>query len=132
MPLFTRICSSQEVSQVGIQTALWGDEEGTTENVWGYRSNDRSDFLTIWENVLTVSQSDGSEERTVQSHPHPGGLQEGAGGGAKNGAMANFAEALRQQSECCMKCLKIVATILRKLQNGLCITVVYCGLLGIK
>jgi hypothetical protein len=53
-PLFTTICSSQEVSQVGNQTALRGDEEGAIENVPGDHSNDRRGFITILDNVLTV------------------------------------------------------------------------------
>jgi hypothetical protein len=54
MPLFTRICRSQEVGQVSDQTAFQGDEEGAIQNVPGDHSDDRSDFLTILANVLTV------------------------------------------------------------------------------
>jgi hypothetical protein len=48
------ICSSQEVGQMGDQTALQGDEEGAIENVPGDCSDDRRGFLTILNNTLTV------------------------------------------------------------------------------
>jgi hypothetical protein len=51
--------------------------------------------MTILDNVLNVGEKAGGEERAGRPHPHPGGLLEGAGGGAKNGAAANFAEALQ-------------------------------------
>jgi hypothetical protein len=54
MPLFTTICSSKEVGQVGNQTALQEDEEGAIENVPGDHSYDRHSFLTILDNVFTV------------------------------------------------------------------------------
>jgi hypothetical protein len=61
---------------------------------------DHRGFMTILDNILTIGELATSEERAGQSHTHPGGLQEGAGvgaktgGGAKNGAAANFAKAL--------------------------------------
>ncbi len=57
MPLFTTICRSQEVGQVGNQTALWENEEGAIQNVTGDLSDDRRGFLTILDNVLTVGGS---------------------------------------------------------------------------
>jgi hypothetical protein len=54
----------------------------------------RRHFLTILDNVLKVGEYTGGEERAGRPHPHPGGLLEGAGGGAKNGAAVDFAEAL--------------------------------------
>jgi hypothetical protein len=46
------------------------------------------------DNVLNVEYA-GGEERAGKPRPHLGGLLEGAGGGAKNGAAADFAETLR-------------------------------------
>jgi hypothetical protein len=51
--------------------------------------------MVILDKVLTVSESAGGEERAGRPHPHPGGLLEGAGGGAKND-VADFAKALWQ------------------------------------
>ncbi len=81
-PLFTKICSSQEVSQASNQTALRGDEEGVIQNVPGNHSDDRGGFLTILDNVLTVGDSAGGEERAGQPAPQPGCLL-GAGEGVK-------------------------------------------------
>ncbi len=53
-------------------------------------------FLTILDNVLNVDEQAGGEERAGRPHPHPGGLLEGAGGGAKKAVAADFAEAIRQ------------------------------------
>ncbi len=50
-PLFTTICRSQEVGQVGDQTALRENEEGAIRNVTGDLSNDHRGFLTILDNV---------------------------------------------------------------------------------
>ncbi len=47
------------------------------------------------DNVLTVGGSARGEERSRQPQPQSGGLPEGAGGGTRNGAAANVAEALR-------------------------------------
>jgi hypothetical protein len=58
----------------------------------GKSENDEA--LTILDNVLTVVESAGCEEQAGQPHPHPGGLQEGAGGDAKKVTAAKFAEAL--------------------------------------
>jgi hypothetical protein len=65
--------------------------------VQGVLSDKSHRFLIILDNVLTVGESAGGEERADRPHPHPGGLLavEGEGGGAKNGAAANFAEALQ-------------------------------------
>jgi hypothetical protein len=54
MPLFTRICRSQEVSKVSDQTAFQGDEEEAIQNMPGDHSDDRRNFLTFLDNVLTV------------------------------------------------------------------------------
>jgi hypothetical protein len=95
MPVFTRICRSQEIGQLSDQTGLRGDEKGETQKVQGKHSDDRRTFLTILDNFLTVGGSAGGEKRAGGPQPQSGGLPEG-GGGMKNGAMANFAEALRQ------------------------------------
>ncbi len=95
-PFFTTICRSQEVGQVGDQTALRENEEGAIRNVTGDLSNDRRGFLTILDNVLTLGGSARGEERSRRSQPQSAGLPEGAGGGTKNGAPANIAKALRQ------------------------------------
>ncbi len=64
--------------------------------------------------------------------PHTGGLLEGVGGGAKNDMAANFAEALQQWNEHCLKCLKIAGGHINKklkIKNRLSITVfIYWGL----
>ncbi len=52
--------------------------------------------MTVLDNVLNVGEQAGGEERAGRPHPHPGSLLEGAVGGAKNGAAADFAEALRR------------------------------------
>ncbi len=70
------------------------DEEGAIQNVIGDHSNDRHGFLTILDNVLTVGGSARGEERSCRPQPQSGGHPEGAGEGMKNGAAANFAEAL--------------------------------------
>ncbi len=62
----------------------------------GDHSNDRHSFLTISDNVLNVGGLVGGEKQASGHQPQSGGLPEGAGGGMKNGAAANFAEALRQ------------------------------------
>jgi hypothetical protein len=95
-PFFTTICRSQEVGQVGDQTALRENEEGAIRNVTGDLSNDRRGFLTILDNVLTLGGSAKGEERSRWPQPQSAGLPEGAGGGTKNGAPANVAKALRQ------------------------------------
>jgi hypothetical protein len=93
-PFFTRICCSQEVGQLSDQTALRGDEEGAIQNVPGDHSDDLRGFFTISDNVLIFGGSAGGEEQAGQPQPQFRGLPEGAGGGTKNGAAANFAEAL--------------------------------------
>ncbi len=61
----------------------------------GDHSDDRRGFFTILDNFLIVNGSAEGEERARQPQPQSGGLPEGAGGGMKNGAAANVAEALR-------------------------------------
>ncbi len=70
MPLFTTIYRSQEVGQVGNQTALQENEEGAIQNVTGELSDDRRGFLTILDNVLTVGVSARGEERSRRPQPH--------------------------------------------------------------
>ncbi len=95
MPLFTTICRSHKVSQVDNQTALRENEEGAIQNVTGDLSDDRCGFLTILDNVLNVGVLARGKERSRRPQPQSAGLPEGAGGGTKNGAPANVAEALR-------------------------------------
>ncbi len=90
------ICRSQEVGQVGDQTALRENEEGAIQNVTGDLSDDCRGFLTILDNVLTVGVSARGKERSRRPEPQSAGLPEGAGGGTKNGALANVAEALQR------------------------------------
>ncbi len=92
-PLFTRICHFQDVGQLSDQTALRGDEEGAIQNVPGDHSDDRHSFLTISDNVLNVGGSAGGKKQASRHQPQSGCLPVGAGGGMKNGAAANFAEA---------------------------------------
>jgi hypothetical protein len=56
-PLFTTICRSQEVGQVGDQTALQENEEGAIRNMIGDLSDDRRSFLTILDNILNLGGS---------------------------------------------------------------------------
>jgi hypothetical protein len=62
----------------------------------GICSNFCRGFFTILDNVLTVGHLAGGEEQAGRPHLHPGGLLEGAGGGARNNAEADFTEALRR------------------------------------
>ncbi len=71
----------------------WRRNDSGQRNVY---NDKRRPFLTILDNVLNVGEYAGGEERAGKPHPHPGGLLEGAGGGAKNGAAADFAEVLRR------------------------------------
>jgi hypothetical protein len=96
MPLFTTICRSQGVGQLSDQSALRGDEEGAIQNLIGDLSDDRRGFITILDNVLTVGGSARGEKQADRLQPQSGGLPERAGGGTKNGAVANVAEALRR------------------------------------
>ncbi len=52
-------------------------------------------FLTILDNVHTVGGLARGKKQAGQPQPQSGGLPEGAGGDAKNGVAANFAEELR-------------------------------------
>jgi hypothetical protein len=94
-PFFTRICSSQEVGQVSDQTALQEDEEAAIQNVPGNQSDDHIGLLIILDNILPVGKSAGGKERAGWPQPQSGGLPEGAEGGKKNGAAANFSEVLQ-------------------------------------
>jgi hypothetical protein len=96
-PLFTRICSSQEVGQVSNQTALRGEELGVIRNLSGDHSDNCLSFLTILDNNLTFEEPAGGKERADWPQPQSGGLPEGAGGDAKNGLAVNFTEALWRQ-----------------------------------
>jgi hypothetical protein len=60
----------------------------------GNHKDDRHGFLTISDNVLTVGGLAGAEKQAGRPQPQSGGLPEGAGGGKKNGAEANFAKTL--------------------------------------
>ncbi len=93
---FTTICRSQEVGQLSDQTALQGGEEVAIQNVTGDLSDDRRGFSTILDNVLTVGGSARGKKQADRPQLPSGGLPEGAGGGMKNGAAANVAEALRR------------------------------------
>jgi hypothetical protein len=70
--------------------------KGAIQNVTGDHSDDRRGFFTILENILTVNGSAGGTERACWPQPQSGGLPEGAGGGMKNGAVANATKALRR------------------------------------
>jgi hypothetical protein len=47
----------------------------------GSHDEERRDFLTLLDNILTVGVSAGSEERYGRPHSQPGGRLERAGGG---------------------------------------------------
>jgi hypothetical protein len=64
--------------------------------VAGDHSDDRRGFLMILDNVLTVCETAGGGKRAGRPQPKSGGFPKGAGWGAKIGAAANVAEALRQ------------------------------------
>ncbi len=112
--IFSRICRSQEVSQLSDQTALWGDKEGAIQNLPGDHSDDRHGFLTISDNVLIAGGSAGDKKQADWPQPQSGGLPEGAGGGTKNGAVVNFAEALRQSLQCCELRIVIAGSYFKK------------------
>ncbi len=65
----------------------------------GGPGDDRCNFLIMLDNVLTVGVSAGGEEQSGRHHSHPGGggCLEGAEGGYKNGAAADFANVLRRK-----------------------------------
>jgi hypothetical protein len=113
MPLFTTICRSQEVSQVGNQTVLRENQEGALQNVTGNLSDDSHGFLTILDNVLTVGGSARGEERSRRPQPQSAGLPKGAGGDTKNGAPANVAEAVRH----CEKHIDMAGSYVKKAKN---------------
>ncbi len=60
-----------------------GDEEGAHLGAQSVRSEFRRGFFAILDNVLIIGESAGGKERDVRPHPHPGGLQEGSGGGCE-------------------------------------------------
>ncbi len=51
-----------------------GDEEGAIQDVLGSRSDGGHDSLTVLNNVLTVWEAAGGEERAGQLHSCSGGL----------------------------------------------------------
>jgi hypothetical protein len=53
----------KEVSQVGNQTAL--RDEGAIENMWGDHKDDHRGFLTILDNVITVSELAGGAKQAA-------------------------------------------------------------------
>ncbi len=57
--------------------------EGAIKNMRDDHGNDRRDFLTILDNILTVGVWSGGEEWSCRPRCHPGGRIEGAGGGNK-------------------------------------------------
>jgi hypothetical protein len=59
-----RSAALHEVDQVGGQTALRGDEEGAIEYAQGNHSPDCRVFLTILDNIVSVGESGGDEERS--------------------------------------------------------------------
>jgi hypothetical protein len=126
-PLFTRICRFQEVGQLSDQTALQGDEEGAIQNVPGDHSDDCHSFLTISDIVLNVSGLAGGKKQASRHQPQSGGLPVGAGGGKKNDAPANFAEALRQWLECCKRYINMAGSRLKKAKNK-CASIYNCSL----
>jgi hypothetical protein len=77
-------------------------------------SDDITRFDGILDNVLTVGGSAGGKKRAGLSQPQSGGLPEGAGGSANNGAAVNFAEALRRKLECCKKYIDIARSYAKK------------------
>jgi hypothetical protein len=81
---------------VAAQTDGQGDEKGASQYVQGIRSDDCCSSLTILDNVLTVGELSGGEERAGWPHPHSGGLLEGHKGGARNITVAKSAEVLQQ------------------------------------
>jgi hypothetical protein len=96
MLFFTRILPLSGSQPAERSNALRGDEEGAIQNVPGDHSDDRHSFLTISDNVLNVGGLAGGKKQASWHQPQSGGLPGGAGGSMKNGAAANFAEALRQ------------------------------------
>jgi hypothetical protein len=64
----------KEVGQVGEKTVFLGDEEGAIQDVWGGRSNGSRVSLTVWDNILTLWEAAGGEERAGRPQSHSGGL----------------------------------------------------------
>jgi hypothetical protein len=52
------------------------DEEGAIQDVLGGRIDGGCDSLTVLNNVLTVGEAAGGEERAGRLHSHSGGLLE--------------------------------------------------------
>jgi hypothetical protein len=72
------------------------EDEGASLDVRGIGAHFRCGFFTILDKVLTVGESAGGKEQAAWLHSQPEDLLEGAGGGARNNAAADFAEALRR------------------------------------
>ncbi len=83
----------------------------------GNHSDGRCSFLTILDNVLTICETAGGEKRAGRPQPQSGGFPKGAGWGAKNGAAANVAEALRRKYDCCKNTLTSPGPTLKKAKN---------------
>jgi hypothetical protein len=64
--------------------------------VAGDHSDDRRGFWMIFDNIVTVVEMARGEKRAGWPQPQSGGLPKEAGWGAKNGAAAHVAEALRR------------------------------------
>jgi hypothetical protein len=71
----------KEVGQVCEQTASLGDEEGTIQDMWGRQSDGSHGSLTVLDNILTVWEVAGDEERACGPHSCSGGLLKGLGWG---------------------------------------------------
>jgi hypothetical protein len=80
----------------------------------GDHSDDRHSFLTISDNVLNVGGLAGCKKQAIRHQPQSGGLPGGAGGSMKNGAAANFTEALQQYLEHCEKYINIARSYAKK------------------
>ncbi len=68
---------------MGDQTALLGDEEGAIQHMQGGRNDGCHGSLTFVDNILTVGESAGGEERAGRPHSCSGGLLEGLRWGYK-------------------------------------------------
>jgi hypothetical protein len=90
-------------------------------------SNKYCSFLTILDNVLTVGELAGGQERDSRPHPNPGDLLGGAGRGMRNLMAADFAKAPQGDTSAARRACRQPATMFRKLliQNGLTIIVVF-------
>jgi hypothetical protein len=73
--------SSKKSAKVGGQTVFIWDEEGAIQDVQGGRSDGGRASLTVLDNILTLSEAAGGEERAGRPHSHSGGLMEALGWG---------------------------------------------------